>query len=218
MRFLLGFFKCVILLALLGLLFIYAIDRYIDYSSQDKIYSDIKTIPHKKAALLLGTAKYVAKGKKNYFYVYRIRAAVALWKAGKVDAILVSGDNASKYYNETIRMQKDLIKAGVPKKYIAMDYAGFRTLDSVLRAEAVFDLKDYIIVSQKFHLERAIFLANAKGQNVLGFTAKALEGTPAAKKMRYREYFARVKAFLDVYILQTEPRFYGKKVKVKYKK
>ena len=71
-------------------------------------------VPHKKAALLLGTAKYVAKGKKNYFYVYRIRAAAALWKAGKVDAIVVSGDNATKYYNETKRMEDDLIKAGVP--------------------------------------------------------------------------------------------------------
>lgn len=217
MRFMRGFFKYIALLIFFCGLFVYALDSYIGSTSKDQIYSDVQTIPHKKAALLLGTAKYVAKGKKNYFYVYRIRAAVALWKAGKVDAILVSGDNASKYYNETVRMQKDLMKAGVPKRYISMDYAGFRTLDSVLRAEAVFDLKDYIIVSQKFHLERAIFLANAKGQEVLGFTAKALEGTPSAMKMRVREYLARVKAFLDVTLLQTEPRFYGKKEKVTYK-
>ena len=201
-----------------GILSVYLLDRYIDFTTQDAIYTDIKTVPHKKAALLLGTAKYIARGKKNYFYVYRIRAAAALWKAGKVDAIVVSGDNATKYYNETIRMEKDLIKAGIPKKYIAADYAGFRTLDSVVRAEAIFDLEDYIIVSQKFHLERALFIAKAKGQKVIGFAAKELEGTKAARKMQIREYLARVKAFLDVYILGTEPKFYGKKEKVNYRK
>ena len=201
-----------------GILSVYLLDRYIDFTAQDAIYTDVKSVPHKKAALLLGTAKYIAKGKKNYFYVYRIRATAALWKAGKVDAIVVSGDNATKYYNETIRMEKDLIKAGIPKKYIAADYAGFRTLDSVVRAEAIFDLEDYIIVSQKFHLERALFIAKAKGQKVIGFAAKELEGTKAARKMRMREYLARVKAFLDVYILGTEPKFYGKKEKVNYRK
>ena len=210
--------QCLFILLLLGIVSIYSLDRYINYTTQSAIYTDIKKVPHKRAALLLGTAKYVAKGKKNYFYVYRIRAAVALWKAGKVDAILVSGDNASKYYNETIRMQKDLIKSGVPKKYIALDYAGFRTLDSVVRAEALFDLKEYIIISQKFHLERAIFLAGEKGQDVIGFAAKDIPGTKTARKMAFREYFARVKAFLDVYILNTQPLFLGDKVKVNYRK
>ena len=217
-HFLLQSLKCLLLLFVLGLAFVYLLDRYIDYTAQDRIYSDIHKVPHKRAALLLGTAKYVARGKKNYFYVYRIRAAAALWKAGKVDAIVVSGDNATKYYNETKRMEDDLIKAGVPRKYIAADYAGFRTLDSILRAEAVFDLKDYIIVSQKFHLERALFIAKSKGQKVIGFTAKDIPGTKSARKMAFREYLARMKAFLDVTILQTEPRFYGKKVKVNYKK
>ena len=205
-------------LAILGVVSIYVLDRYVNYSTQSAIYTELKKVPHKRAALLLGTAKYVAKGKKNYFYVYRIRAAVALWKAGKVDAIVVSGDHASKYYNETVRMQKDLIKAGVPKKYIAMDYSGFRTLDSVLRAEATFDLKDYIIISQKFHLERAIYLARLKGQDVIGFAAKDIPGTKAARKMMMREYLARVKAFLDVKILNTQAMVLDDKVKVKYRK
>ena len=218
MRWILLVIKWIVILCIAGLLSVYLLDRYIDFTAKDDIYTDVKTVPHKKAALLLGTAKYIAKGKKNYFYVYRIRAAVALWKAGKVDAFVVSGDNATKYYNETIRMENDLVKAGIPKKYISADYAGFRTLDSVVRAEAIFDLEDYIIVSQKFHLERALFIAKAKGQKVIGFAAKELEGTKAARKMRIREYLARVKAFLDVYILGTEPKFYGKKEKVNYRK
>ena len=212
------YIKWIFILLILGVAGIVGLDKYISYSAKDTIYSDSKKVPSKKAALLLGTAKYIARGKQNYFYTYRIRAAVKLWKEGKVKAIIVSGDNATKRYNETARMQKDLIKAGVPKRFIATDYAGFRTLDSIVRAEAIFDLEDYIIVSQKFHLERALFIAKTKGQKVIGFAAKDIAGTKAAHKMNEREYLARVKAFLDVYILHTEPKFYGKKEKVNYKK
>ncbi len=205
-------------LLILGILAVYLLDQYIALSTTENIYTTVKEVPPKRAALLLGTAKYIAKGKKNYFYVYRIRAAAALWKAGKVKAIIVSGDHSTKYYNETGKMQQDLMKAGVPKKYITIDPLGVRTLDSLLRAEAIFDLKDYIIVSQKFHLERALFIAKAKGQKAIGFTAKDIPGTVAAYRMKVREYLARVKAFLDVYILDTKPKFDGKKVKVNYKK
>ncbi len=181
------------------------------------LYHTINKVPAKKAALVLGTAKYMVGGGKNYFYLYRIRAAAELFKAGKVKAIVVSGDNSTKYYNETSKMQKDLIKAGVPGQYITLDPLGVRTLDSVVRAEAIFDLKDYIIVSQKFHLERALFIAKAKGQKVIGFIAKDIPGTAAAYRMKTREYFARAKAFLDVYILHTTTKFDGKKEKVNYK-
>lgn len=180
------------------------------------IYDDLTKVPAKKAALVLGTAKYFY-GRENYFYNYRIDAAAKLFKSGKVKAIVISGDNGSKSYDEPTDMKKDLIKAGVPEKYITLDYAGFSTLDSVVRAEVIFDLKDYIIVSQKFHLERAIYIAKSKGQDVVGFAAKDLKNTLAAKKMQYREYLARTKAFLDLYILHTDPKFYGKKEKVTYK-
>lgn len=207
--------KWLFLFIALGIVTLYSIDKYV--STFGNIYTHIKEVPQKNAALLLGTAKYVRGGGQNYFYTYRIRAAAALWKAGKVKAIVVSGDNGTKYYDETTTMYEDLVKVGVPEKYITKDYAGFRTLDSVVRAEAIFDLKDYIIISQRFHLERALFIAKAKGQKTIGFVAKDLPGTSAAYKMKAREYLARAKAFLDVYILKTEPRFYGKKEKVTYK-
>jgi len=181
------------------------------------LYNDIKKVPSKKAALVLGTSKYMIGGGKNYFYSYRIRAAAELFRAGKVKAIVVSGDNSTKHYNETSKMQKDLVKAGIPSRYITLDPLGVRTLDSVVRAEAIFDLKDYIIVSQKFHLERALFIAKAKEQKVIGFIAKDIPGTTAAYRMKAREYLARAKAFLDVYILHTTPKFDGKKEKVNYK-
>ena len=209
--------KLLLLLFILGLGFIYGLNMFIQKDASSRLYTSVKDVPSKKSALLLGTAKYIKNGKRNYFYTYRIRATVALWKSGKIKAIVVSGDNGSKYYDETTTMQQDLIKAGVPKRYITLDYAGFRTLDSIVRAKAIFDLEDYIIISQKFHLERALFIAKVKGQKVSGFIAKDLPNTPSAYRMIAREYLARAKAFLDVYILNTQPRFYGKKEKVIYK-
>ena len=205
----------IVLFIIIGLL---SIDGYISKQAEADIYKDISKVPAKKAALVLGTAKYMIGGGQNYFYTYRIRAAAKLFKTGKVKAIVVSGDNSTMYYNETGKMQKDLINAGIPSQYITLDPLGVRTLDSLVRAEAIFDLKDYIIVSQKFHLERALFIAKAKGQKVIGFMAKDIPGTTAAYRMKAREYLARAKAFLDVYILHTTPRFDGKKEKVNYKK
>ena len=181
-----------------------------------KIYEDIKKVPAKKAALVLGTAKYLSKGKQNYFYTYRIQAAAKLWKAKKVDAIVVSGDK-STYYDEVTSMYKDLIKAGVPSRYITKDYFGYRTFDSILRAKEVFDLDDYIIVSQKFHLNRALYIAHEKGQKAIGFSEKVIKGTKAYKKMEEREELAQIKAFLDINVLMTKPKVLGKKIKVNYR-
>lgn len=210
--------KWIFLIVLFIVIGLFSMDIYMSKQAEADIYKDISKVPAKKAALVLGTAKYMIGGGKNYFYTYRIRAAVKLFKAGKVKAIVVSGDHSTKYYNETGKMQKDLMEAGIPSQYITLDPLGVRTLDSLVRAEAIFDLKDYIIVSQKFHLERALFIAKAKGQKVIGFMAKDIPGTAAAYRMKAREYLARAKAFLDVYILHTAPKFDGKKEKVNYKK
>jgi SanA protein len=194
-----------------------SIDSYIKDNTKSKIYTKIEDIPKRNVALVLGTAKYVKRGKINYFYKYRIDAVAKLFKAGKVKAILVSGDNATRYYNEPRRMYKDLVKAGIPKSKIYLDFAGFRTLDSILRAKNIFNLKSFIIVTQRFHLERALFIANKNGLDAIGFVAKDIPNTKAALRMRAREYFARVKAFLDVYILHTTPKFFGKFEKIPIK-
>jgi SanA protein len=210
--------KRLTLLIFISIIGIWGINYYVRTSTSPLIYSSAKQIPAKPAALLLGTAKYVAHGQQNYFYLYRIRAAVRLWKAGKIKAIIVSGDNGTKYYDEATAMYEDLIRAGVPARYITRDYAGFRTLDSVIRARAVFGLNDFIIITQRFHLERALYIARAKGIQAIGYLAKDLPHTAAAYRMRAREYLARTKAFLDLYILGTDPKFYGKKEKVHYRK
>lgn len=185
--------------------------------SKPFIYSSVKDVPKKRAALVLGCSKYLSNERLNYFYKYRIEAATKLFKAGKVDAIVVSGDNGRKGYDEPTLMRDDLVKAGIPSKYIQLDYAGFRTLDSIVRAKAIFDLEDYIIVSQRFHLERAIFIAQDKEQKVLGFTAKDFEGTVWNERMKRREMLARTKAWLDVKVFGVEPKFYGEKVFVTYR-
>ena len=181
------------------------------------IYSDIQAVPNKQAAVVLGTSKFLSGGYINGFYAARINAAVALFKAGKVKAIIVSGDNRKKNYDEPTTMRDDLVANGVPSQYITLDYAGFRTLDSIVRAKQIFDLDDYILVSQKFHLERAIYLAHANNQQVIGYRANDVRSAYWTNRMNQRELLARAKAFLDINILRTQPTFYGRKVKVVYK-
>ena len=206
--------KTILLLALIYLWVVYN-NNSIAKEASGLIYSDIEKIPAKKAVLVLGTAKYLSDNRINYYYKYRIDSTVKLFNAGKVRAIVVSGDNGRESYDEPTQMRDDLVARGIPSTYITIDYAGFRTLDSVVRAEAIFDLEDYIIVSQRFHLERAIYLAHAKGQTVTGFVAKDFKNTVWAKKMEHRELLARAKAVIDVHI-GVEPKFYGKKVHVTY--
>lgn len=178
--------------------------------AEGKTYSTVSEIPKNKVGLILGTSKKLKGGQSNPYYSNRITAAVTLFKAGKIKYVLVSGDNGSIYYNEPTAMKKDLISAGIPKEKIFLDYAGFRTLDSVFRAKIVFGLEEVTIISQKFHNERAIYLATKKGLHAIGYNAKDIP-LEAGLKIQFREYFARVKVFLDL-ALKTQPRFYGEKI------
>jgi SanA protein len=194
-----------IAIVIVAIIFLLTPYVFIAFKCDSKIYDDVESVPKKEYALLLGTTKYVSKGKINYYYKYRIDAAAKLYKSGKIKKILASGDNGLQYYNEPARMQKDLIKAGVPSRAILLDHAGFRTLDSVVRAKEYFKKDDFIIISQRFHLERALFIAKAKGIEAIGFEAKDIKYTKAYYAMQLREVFARFKAFLDIYILDTKP-------------
>ena len=154
--------------------------------------------------LVLGTSKY-AEGDVNRYYRARIEAAAELYHAGRIRAILVSGDASTRYYDETTTMQRDLIELGVPEDYILLDYAGVRTLDSVFRAKKVFGLDRVTVVSQQFHCERALYLADAVGLAATGYCA---EDTPYSDSlmMRGRETLARVMAFADLNLFGTQPR------------
>jgi SanA protein len=194
--------------------FLAAVDYYVGSFSGGRLFRDVNDIPHRRAALVLGCNKYF-DGRLNLFYIYRINSAVELWNSGKVDAILVSGDNSRKGYDEPTNMKADLVAKGVPAEYITIDYAGFRTLDSIVRAEKVFNLEDYIIVSQPFHCSRAIYLASQYGQNVLGYCARDVYSA-AGLKIRLREVFARNKALFDI-LIHKNPKYLGKQEIITYK-
>ncbi len=185
----------------------------IEKSTEGKTFSNIKEIPKRKVGLVLGTSKWQTNGQPNPFYTFRITATIRLFKANKIDFVLVSGDNSSLYYNEPTTIKKDLVKGGVPEASIFLDYAGFRTLDSMVRAKAIFGLDSVTIISQKFHNERAIYLADKKGLSAVGFNAKDVSGNNGFR-VHLREYFARVKVFIDL-ILNTQPKFYGEKIEIK---
>ncbi|MEH6512446.1 SanA/YdcF family protein [Maribacter arcticus] len=200
-------------LCLVLLLVILACNFIISSTTGDKTYSDINTIPPNRVGLVLGTSNRISNGSSNPYYTYRIDATVALYKAGKIKFILVSGDNGSIYYNEPNTIKKDLIKAGIPEEVIFLDYAGFRTLDSMVRAKFIFGLDNVTVISQKFHNERAIYIAHQKGLKAIGFNAQDLS-TSQGFKVHLREYLARVKVFIDM-ILNTQPKFYGATIEIK---
>ncbi len=144
---------------------------------------------------------------------HRIDATIALYKAGKIEFVLVSGDNGTIYYNEPTTIKKDLVEGGIPTDKIYLDYAGFRTLDSMVRAKFIFGLDSVTVISQQFHNERAIYIAEKKGLKAIGFNAKGISGKQGIK-VQFREYLARVKVFIDL-LLNTQPRFYGEKIEIK---
>ncbi len=174
---------------------------------------DINEVKSKQVAVLLGTSRYLSNGNKNLYFEYRMDAAARLYDSGKVKYILVSGDNRQKNYNEPVAMKEALVKRGVPEDRIVLDYAGFRTLDSMVRAREVFDQNSFIVVSQKFHNERAVYIAHHKGIDAIGYNARDVE-VAAGLKTRMREVLARTKMMLDLYLLRTQPHFLGEKVKI----
>lgn len=188
-------------------------DYHVSTRAEARLFENVHDTPSYRVGVVLGTSKY-AEGSVNHYYRTRISAAVALYHAGKIDGILVSGDNATLQYDEPTMMQKDLIKRGVPAEYITKDYAGFRTLDSMVRAQKVFDLQEFLIISQKFHCERALYISDAIGISAAGFCA---EDVPVSKslKVRTREVFARAMAFIDLNVLDRQPRYLGNKEQVK---
>lgn len=171
-------------------------------SAKGRTYSDINAIPHRPVGLVLGCSKYLANGQLNAYYANRIAAAVALYRSGKVDDLLVSGQTAAHGYNEPADMRASLIEAGVPAAKIHCDYQGARTLDSMIRAKAVFGQTKLIVVSQEFHNRRAIFIAEHRGIDALGFNAPDV-AKDFGFLTRCREELADVRAVLDVFVLGT---------------
>ncbi len=197
--------------ALLGALTVVGINVWMTSRSAQRIFTSTASIPSHGVALVLGTSKNTVAGGGNAHFKIRIKAAAELYAAGKARHFLLSGDNSTPHYNEPQDMKEALQDSGVPAAAITLDYAGLRTLDSVVRARDVFGVKRCIIVSDDFHLARALWLADRHGVSAVGYHAAPITG-PAATKSRTREWFARIKAVLDEFILDTEPKFGGQTV------
>ncbi|NIA44068.1 MULTISPECIES: outer membrane permeability protein SanA [Providencia] len=194
------------ILAGIAITTIILLDRWISWDTAPYIYEDIEKLPSRDVGMVLGTSKYYTSGVTNLYYSYRIKGAAEAYRSGKVKYLLLSGDNGAHNYNEPINMRKDLIKEGVPASKIVLDFAGFRTLDSVVRTKKVFDTDNFTIITQRFHCERAVFIAKHKGIDAQCLAVPTPEGM---YRVRAREVFARLGALADLYILKREPKFLG---------
>jgi len=186
---------------------------FVYFFSHKQCFSSLESVPNRKCGLVLGTAPKVGI-RDNLYFTTRMEAASALYKEGKIHFLVVSGDNARAGYNEPAEMKKALIRAGVPAEKIYCDYAGFRTLDSVVRAGKVFGQEEFTIISQRFHNERAVYLARRHGMlDVVAYDAE-MPKVASRWKLYLREVGARIMAILDVEMFKTEPRFLGPEVRI----
>jgi|688.fasta_scaffold02284_8 SanA protein len=185
-------------------------DLTISRAAEGKVFDDLAALPRFQTGLLLGTSRSLGSGQSNPYYFHRIEAAASLMLGGKIERLIVSGDNGTKGYNEPEMMRADLIHAGVDSAKIFLDYAGFRTLDSVVRCREIFSQDSILVISQKFHNERAIFIADSRGITAVGFNAVDIKGIRSTR-VKVREKLARVKVVLDM-LFGVQPKFSGEKI------
>lgn len=195
--------KIVIRLSFISILFILLCNLWVVYCVRKYNYFQVSQLPPNDVGLVLGTSKYNENGTFNLYFKYRMEATARLYKEGKIKQIILSGNNDSEYYNEPSDMQKALIELGIPEDVMILDYAGFRTFDSVIRCQKVFGQNNFTIISQNFHNARALYIAHSEGINAISFAA---QDVPKGYSLRtlLREYLARPKAVLDVHLLRPK--------------
>ena len=171
-------------------------------------YSDINELPQSETALLLGAAKIAPSGNPNLYFAGRVEAAAKLFHSGKIKHILISGDNSRADYDEPTDMKNALIERVIPETAMTLDYAGFRTLDSVVRAKNVFGKNKFLVITQPRHAERAVYIARKHGIEATAFYATEPTRFPRlVERNRTREKFASITAWCDVNIFHRKPKF-----------
>lgn len=202
--------KLFLVMVALLLLAIVASNLIIVFYSEKYIYDNKEDIPNHRAAIVLGTSRFLKSGHPNPYFDYRLGAAAELYHAGKVQYFILSGDNRTPFYNEPEQMRREMIKHNVPDSVLYLDYAGLRTLDSMIRSQKVFGQSSIIVISQKFHNQRAIFIARRNGIAAIGYNATDIDRRTGIRT-QVREVFARVKVFYDM-ITHQQPRHLGEPV------
>lgn len=182
----------------------------VECKTSGKTFDKVADIPHREVGLLLGTSPRTPENAPNYYFINRITATAELYKAGKIDKVIASGGDYSSRpgggYDELVAMRDSLIEHGVPDSVIILDYDGSRTLNSIVKAKEVYGEECVTLISQKYHNERAIYLAFQQGIDAIGYNAKPSHIITKRIKNEGREFLARVKLFVDV-ILGEKPKF-----------
>jgi SanA protein len=198
-------------LLLLAVVSVLLINWSMQRSAAGRIYRDVGSAPARDVALVLGARVY-SDGRLSAMLEDRVRSAAALYKAGKVKKLLMSGDNSTRTYDEVTAMRRAAIQLGVPSDDVVRDFAGFRTYDSIYRARDLWDIRSMVIVTQEFHLARSLCIARALGVDAVGYTAdrRAYYG-PSMARAKSREMLARVSAWIDLHLMRPKPHFLGPK-------
>ncbi|MCY7352225.1 MAG: YdcF family protein [Cytophagaceae bacterium] len=199
--------KVTVVVVFFGLVIVLCCNWWVLKVTEPRNYYQLQQLPPTDVALVLGTSKSIVGGQENLFFRYRMEAAARLYREGKVKRLILSGNNDSVYYNEPYDMRDALLKLGIPREVMKLDFAGRRTYDSVVRCREIFRENRVTIVSQPFHNARALFVAESLGLDAVAFAAQDVPNGYSLKTL-LREYLARPKAMVDLYLISptTEHR------------
>lgn len=206
-------FKVVILPLLLLGAFVLFCNLWVVLSTKSRVFDSSGEIEPNAVGLVLGTSKKVAPNQPNLHFEHRLAAAAELYREGKVRHLLVSGDKDSRYYNEPRDMTAKLVSLEVPEEAITPDNSGYRTLDSIVRAKKIYGLDRVTIISDGFHVSRALFVARKEGLDAVAFASPPVS-LRYSLQARLREYLARVLVVLDLYLFDTQPNEMGEPVSI----
>lgn len=201
---------CLISLFILGAGILWGVNSYI-LSAGGNYTSDLNKLKSADVILVLGARVY-SDGSPSPALRDRLDYGYDAYMSGLSKYILCSGDNGKIEYNEVIGMQNYLVERGVPREDIILDYAGFDTYDSMYRARDIFCVESMIVVTQEYHMSRALYIADKLGMKSYGYSAPDSVFGESLRSNRLRESLARVKAFLDVEVFKSEPTFLGDKL------
>lgn len=198
-------FLIIVLIGAVSVVFmIGALNAWILIATYDHVYTDAETVPFNAVGMVLGTSRMTRTGSTNQHFATRMDATAELYHAGKIQHVILSGDNMTRYYDEPKAMKAELLLRGIPEYNMTLDTAGFRTFDSVVRLKQVFGVNSCTIISERYHVHRAVFISRHYDLKAVAYAAQDVPFVYGIRS-RSREILARVKAVLDIYYLDTKP-------------
>lgn len=200
--------KRIFIIVVFFIIAVAGINFYIIYTTKRHIKNEFNELENAYTVIVLG-AKVYSNGNLSNYLKDRVENAYELYTKGKVKRFLLSGDHGTKEYDEVNAMKNYLNQKGVPNSDIFLDHAGFNTYNSIVRAKEVFEVNSCIIVSQDYHLPRAVYIANKVGLNAQAYASSSNYLT-ANKFNKKREIIARAKSFFEV-LFNIKPKYLGKK-------